>query len=224
MARSVSEAFDQLLARQELTSQQLITIGLHVSAIDVFLRSNYAMASKSIEIGSAARQTICRGERDIDILAPFSVPQYWERFRNDSRQFLYWVRNGLNDHYGKTMVSSKQVAVKIDFSDIVADVVPSFHREGGGYFIPNGRGGWRATNPPFHSDLIVRADAREEFSSSSLDQASQSLEFCQRAPSHFLSCGADGRAHEEGTRGRPVVSRSGGGYQDPAWLALEQLF
>jgi hypothetical protein len=55
-------------------------------------------------------------------------------------------------------VSTKQVAIKIDYSDITADVVPCFQRQGGGYFMPDGRGGWRATNPPFHSTLMKDAD------------------------------------------------------------------
>jgi hypothetical protein len=158
MSRTVMQAFDCLIADQELTGKQLIAIGLHVNGIAEYLRGNYSMAEKPFTIGSSARGTICRPERDIDVLAPFSVSEYWKRYETNSRNFLYWVRGVLDDHYGRTEVSSKQVAVVIDFTDTVADVVPAFRRTGGGYLIPDGQGGWRATNPPFHTALTANAD------------------------------------------------------------------
>jgi hypothetical protein len=94
------------------------------------------MAETPFTVGSSARGTICRPERDIDPPAPFSVSEYWKRFESNSQDFLYWARAGLNEHYPRTEVSSKQVAVVIDFSDTVTDLVPAFGRTGGGYLIP----------------------------------------------------------------------------------------
>lgn len=82
------------------------------------------------------------------------------RFDDDSSQFLYWVRNDLNDHYYRTGVSSQRVAVTLDFTDIVTDVTPCFWKtsEDEGFWMPDGHGGWMLTNPPFHAKLVADAD------------------------------------------------------------------
>jgi hypothetical protein len=40
------------------------------------------------------------------------------------------------------------------------DLVPGFYRTGDGFLIPNGAGGWQATNPPFHDQLMTDANVR----------------------------------------------------------------
>ncbi len=158
MAQSVEQAFEVLLERQLLTPGQAETAKTRVAGLANFFVDTFSMAEQPFPMGSYARDTICRSERDIDLMAPFSVPEYWERYKRDSRAFLYWVRDWLNDRYFATKVSSKQVAVTLDFTVIVADVAPCFRRTGGGYLMPNGRGGWMATNPLFHTRLIGEAD------------------------------------------------------------------
>jgi tRNA nucleotidyltransferase (CCA-adding enzyme) len=96
------------------------------------------MAESAITVGSYARGSIIRIESDIDILAPLDYPTYKETYDNDSQAFLYMVRDSLNKKFGSTSVSSKKVAVKLDFSSITVDVVPCFRRDGGGFFMPDG--------------------------------------------------------------------------------------
>lgn len=161
MVTSVEDAFNVLLERQELTPDQSDVASKRIPAIADFLASNLAMAERAFPMGSYARGTLCRSERDLDILAPlapYSPDGYWERYKYDSRAFLYWIRKLLNDRYYATNVSSKQVAVKLDFSTIVVEVVPCFPRKGGGYLMPNGSGGWMNTNPPYHTTYITDAD------------------------------------------------------------------
>ncbi len=160
MTKNVVAAFDTLLDRQRLTDNQESVAESRVSGLQSFFIRNFVMAQAPVTMGSYARGTLCAGERDIDMLAPFSRPDYWNRFERDSRAFLYWVRNDLNERYATTKVSSRQVAVKLDFTTILTDVVPCFPRPGGGYLMPNGQGGWMATNPPYHTQLI--ADAHRE--------------------------------------------------------------
>jgi Second Messenger Oligonucleotide or Dinucleotide Synthetase domain len=193
MSRTVMQAFDCLIADQELTGKQLIAIGLHVNGIAEYLRGNYSMAEKPFTIGSSARGTICRPERDIDVLAPFSVSEYWKRYETNSRNFLYWVRGVLDDHYGRTEVSSKQVAVVIDFTDTVADVVPAFRRTGGGYLIPDGQGGWRDQPAVPHSAHCQRRSSRWR-PTRSARQAPEGVEFREWPPYDLVSRRADGRA------------------------------
>lgn len=158
MAKTVEAAFDELIGRQALTSIQEKTVTERGMRLGIYFTSNFTMAETPFYIGSFARQTSCASQRDIDMMAPFSVSVYWDRYKNDSRAFLYWVRNHLNDHYHSTEVSSRQVAVTLDFTIIAMDVVPCFRRTGGGYLMPNGAGGWMATNPPFHTQMIAAAD------------------------------------------------------------------
>jgi hypothetical protein len=117
------------------------------------------MAQTAFPIGSYARKTLIRVERDIDVLAPLSYSAYKHTvYGDDSRELLYMVRNALNERYGTTKVSSQQVAVKLDFASITVDVVPCYTRSGGGYLMADGYRGWKPTNPPFHAELMQRAN------------------------------------------------------------------
>ncbi len=159
MPRSVSGAFTELLGRLELTSEQSQTAATRAKALKDFFETNFTMASRAFMIGSYRRGTLIRPERDIDLLAPLDYPTYKAQYDDDSRAFLYFVRDRLNDRYATTRVSSRQVAIVLDFNVIRADVVPAFSRKGGGYFIPNGRKGWTATNPEYHARLIGDRDS-----------------------------------------------------------------
>jgi hypothetical protein len=159
MATSVAAGFTELLNRLALTDRQRSTAKSHIENIISFFTSNFVLASAGVfYTGSYRRGTMVRPTRDVDILAALSVKEYDGTYGDDSSKFLYMVRNALNDRYGATTVSSKRVAVKLDFSDVVADVVPCFPRQGGGFLMPNGTGGWRGTNPPVHTRLMREAD------------------------------------------------------------------
>lgn len=84
---------------------------------------------------------------------------YKARYDNDSAGMLRWLRERLNIEYGSTTVSTKQVAIRMALGDgLQVDLVPTFPRKGGGYLMPNGSGGWRSTNPPFHAAAMSRAN------------------------------------------------------------------
>jgi hypothetical protein len=158
MAKTVSGAFLELLGRLDLTADQAETASTRATALKDFFDRNFTMAERSFTIGSYRRGTLVRPERDIDLLAPLDYTTYKDRFDNDSRAFLYFVRDELNDRYALSKVSSRGVAVLLDFNVIRADVVPAFRRMGGGYFIPDGRKRWTATNPDFHTRIIRDRD------------------------------------------------------------------
>ncbi len=158
MARTVEAAFDELLGRESLTANQILEAQIRINHLNNFLRSNLSLAGAPILTGSYARGTLCASERDIDILVPFSTSHYWARYQANSRNFLYWVRGYLNDHYKRSDVSSRQVAVRLDFLTFATEVTPGFHRQGEGYVIPNGTEGWLNTNPPFHARMMAEAD------------------------------------------------------------------
>ena len=160
MARSVEAAFNELLDRQRLTSTQVGVADTRINALQDFFDKNFTMAERAFKTGSYARGTICSGQKDVDLMAPLYYPTYKDRYDNDSRAFLYYVRDQLNERYWATKVSARQVAVTLDFTSITADVVPCFQRsgQGGGFFMPDGTGGWMETNPKYHTQLIARGD------------------------------------------------------------------
>jgi len=160
MATTVNGGFNELIDRLALTEEQRSTASTRVASIRDIFDGRFTMAERVFTIGSYARGTLVRWERDVDLLASVSAEEYWERYRYNSRDFLYWVRDTLNDYYATTDVSSRQIAVVLDFSVIRCEVVPAFNRLGGGYLIPDGSGGWQATNPPHHRTLMREADER----------------------------------------------------------------
>jgi predicted nucleotidyltransferase len=158
MATTVIGGFTELLERLALTEVQRSSASTRVTGIRDFCSDRFAMAERASTVGSYARGTLVRWERDIDILSPLSVSDYWERYKGDSSLFLYWFRNALNDGYATTKVSSREVAAVLDFTVIRCEVVPAFRRQFGGYLIPDGKGGWQATNPPYHQQFMKDAD------------------------------------------------------------------
>jgi len=154
VARTVIKGFDELLGNLALTDNQEAAARSRRDGLVGFFTEHLTMDESAYGIGSYARSTLIRPERDIDLLAPLSANEYWQRFKDDSKVFLYWVRGKLNEGYEKTRVSSRGLSVKLDFSIVEADVVPCFVRRGEGYLMPNGAGGWLATNPRFHMKLM----------------------------------------------------------------------
>ncbi|MGO2537105.1 MAG: SMODS domain-containing nucleotidyltransferase [Brachybacterium tyrofermentans] len=164
MPRTVPEGFNELRSRLHLTETQKETAKTRTAALKSFLESELNLATKPVVVGSFARDTIVRPERDIDLLVPLNYSQYKNTAAgDDSQALLYHVRNKLNDRYASTKVSSQQVAVKLDFTDITVDVVPGFPRQGGGYLVADGSSGWQATNPPFHKMHMSDASAISGF-------------------------------------------------------------
>ena len=160
MPPTVAAAFDALLADLRLTSaQQAIARGRIAHLRSLF--TDYAVSRQPWAIGSYGRSTIIRRERDIDVMVALSVSEYWARYEGDSRLFLRWLRDGLNRQYKNTRVGVRGMAVHLALGeDLEVDLVGGFHRKGGGFVIPDGSGGWQATNPPFHDQLMTDANVR----------------------------------------------------------------
>jgi SMODS domain-containing protein len=155
--RDVLVAFNELLARQALTPAQAQIANGRITDIRTFFNNKLQMAMPVFAVGSAARGTIAAGERDVDLMAAVANT-YANKYRADSRQFLYDIRQLLTRPYPRTEVGARQVAVVLDFDVIRTEVVPCFKNDGEGFVMPNGTRGWMATNPPFHTALMQAAD------------------------------------------------------------------
>lgn len=161
MARTVTEAFNEFRGRLILTDRQKQLATGRISNLRTIFDQDFDVAKKPWAIGSYGRETIIRLERDIDVMVALSVSGYWKTYENNSAAFLRMVRDRLNKRYPNTKVSTRQIAVVLELGeDLEVDLVPGFHRTGGGFLIPNGSGRWLATNPPFHDDLMANANMR----------------------------------------------------------------
>lgn len=159
MATTVQAGFSVLLSRQHLADIQKATADTRIVGLKKSFANNFAMAAGGVFLaGSYGRGTICRGQRDIDLIAPLSYPTYKATYDNDPKGFLYFVRKRLNERYYATKVSSKRVAVTLDFTGISVDIVPCFPRFGDGYLMPNGKGDWMPTNPKFHNTFFAKVN------------------------------------------------------------------
>ena len=161
MPTTVPAAFTELQARLALTPKQRDIAAGRLANLQAFFAANYAVAKAPWAIGSYGRGTIVRPERDVDIMVALSVPEYWKRYKGDSRVFLRWLRDGLNRQYKNTRVGVRGMAVHLALGEgLEVDLVGAFRRTGGGLVIPDGAGGWQATNPPFHDQLMTDANVR----------------------------------------------------------------
>lgn len=160
MAYTVGGGFSALLEGLNLTTTQKATAEGRLSHLVTYFTNNITCAELPFKIGSYERGTIIRWRRDIDVMVALHYATYKARYDDDSAGMLRWLRDRLNTEYGDTNVSTKQVAIRMALGgDLQVDLVPTFPRSGGGYLMPDGFGGWRSTNPPFHAAAMSRANA-----------------------------------------------------------------
>lgn len=164
MAATVTASFSALLGDLDLSDRQKALAEGRIEHLkSYFAAPAFEVRTPARAIGSYGRGTLVAWERDIDVIVALTDDPYWERYKGDSRSFLYWIRDGLNNAYPGTKVSSKEVAVRMFLSEnLQVDLVPAFGRDaqGNGFFIPNGSRGWLATNPLYHDHLVATSDAR----------------------------------------------------------------
>jgi hypothetical protein len=161
MATTVIGGFYDLLKDLDLTERQEQIADARVDHLETWFINNISCARYPFKIGSYERGTVIRWRRDIDMLVALAYDPYWERYGSDSSALLYWLRGKLDAAYGSTTVSTRQVAIRMALSDgLQVDLVPGFVRKNEGFLIPDGKGRWQSTNPPFHSDLIAKNDRR----------------------------------------------------------------
>jgi hypothetical protein len=169
MASTVSKAFDEFEAKLRPTDNQRATIAARRSVTAKYLGQSFGSGSgmellSTRVIGSADRDTIIRPIDDIDVLAVFEDAAFYS-YQNDSRKFLYRVRDALNE-YNVKVVGARGQAVRLFYSEPPhVDIVPAVKRDSGGYFIPSGetdfwgRHRWLITDPDQHARWMSERNA-----------------------------------------------------------------
>jgi hypothetical protein len=163
MATTVVSAFDQFRSNLEITDLQTETVSTRHNGVRDVLKSGLTLVGDFLT-GSYARQTMIGPlkEADVDVFALLDV-KYFHQFNGQNggpAALLELVRRTLRVTYTKTPdVSRNGQAVTIRFTDFLVDVVPGFHRTGGGFLIPNSvTQSWLSTDPKRHVELFSAAN------------------------------------------------------------------
>lgn len=159
MATTIGQAFDLFRSGLEITGLQAEAVSSRQQRVRAAIESELVVQD-SFLTGSYARSTMISplAEADIDVFVVLSS-QYYQP--GGQAALLDRVKNVLKRTYPTTPeISRNGQAVTISFTDFQVDVVPAFFREGGGYIIPNSRGGtWIATDPKKHVSISAAANA-----------------------------------------------------------------
>lgn len=160
MASTVTQAFNELRSRLEITDLQQSTVSTRQQNVRSAVESHLKVLD-SFLTGSYSRHTMIAplAEADIDILIVLD-PEY--HADNGQANLLDLVKRVLKNTYPRTPdISRNGQAVTIQFDDFAVDVVPAFYRKGGGYLIPNSaRQAWIATDPKKHVEILSEANAK----------------------------------------------------------------
>ena len=134
MARTTFTAFAQFRSNLEITDLQSSTTSIRQTKVREAVERGLTVTSSFLS-GSYKRNTMIAPLRsaDIDIFMVLD-PTYYSQF--GPAGLLDKVRAVLRETYPTTpKISRNGQAVTISFTDFTVDVVPSFHRRGGGYFV-----------------------------------------------------------------------------------------
>jgi len=153
VAKTVAGAFSDCLRHLELTANQRAQLESRRATTHGYLAEAFGDTSdmplvRTALIGSASRDTIIRPFDDIDVLAVFGhAPDVYKRYRADSRQFLYRVRDALA-RFNIRVVGARGQAVRLFYRvSPHVDVAPVLPHADGGYLLPAGDGSWIRTDP-----------------------------------------------------------------------------
>ncbi len=158
MVRTIADAFRVFRTSLEITDLQEHTVASRQQDVRGVLERDFSV-SDTFLTGSYRRSTMIRPlkEADVDIFVVLDVSYYRE---DGKRALLDNIKRSLRKTYTKTPdIRPDGSAVTITFSDFKVDVVPAFHRKGGGYLIPSLElNRWISTDPKRHVDIWTSAN------------------------------------------------------------------
>jgi hypothetical protein len=153
MATTVRTAFDDFAARLEPTEQQRADATTkHTGVRDCLNRTLWV--ETAFLTGSYARRTIIRPPNDIDLFVVLDYSKHSDLYQqwNGVQLSLEKFHSQLKNCYPDTPIRKDLPAIHLSFSTYGLDVVPAFHRNGGGYMIVDPRGsGWISSDPQKHA-------------------------------------------------------------------------
>lgn len=159
MATTIAQSFAKLRSNLEITDLQQETVSTRQTSIREVLAAELTLLD-SFLTGSYSRSTMISplSEADVDVFIVLDA-SYFER--DGQVALLDRVKRVLRGTYTKTPdISRNGQAVTITFTDFVVDVVPAFHRNGGGFLIPSTHAGgyWLQTDPKKHVEISAASN------------------------------------------------------------------
>jgi hypothetical protein len=161
MAISIIGSFSTFKSNSGITDNQAASIAATQKNIRKVLGDNLSVNDDFLT-GSYVRGTLIppMSEADADIFVVLDVKYYHHYNGQNGGQagLLDWIRRNLIKQYPKTpSISRNGQAVTITFDAYKVDVTPAFHKQGGGYLIPNSNNQtWLSTNPKTHIDMSTQ--------------------------------------------------------------------
>jgi hypothetical protein len=163
MATTVQQGFLKLRSNLEITALQASTVSARQVKIREVMEAGMTVLD-TFQTGSYARSTMIAplSEADVDIFVVLDAKYYYNYNGQNGGQagLLDAVKRTLRKTYTQTPdISRNGQAVTIRFTDFDVDVVPGFHRAGGGFLIPNSiANSWLETDPKKHVELTTAAN------------------------------------------------------------------
>lgn len=159
MATTIKQSFLEFKSNLEITGLQQQDVSTRQKNVRDAIATDLTVLD-SFLTGSYQRSTMIAplNEADIDIFVVLD-PTYFQL--GGQTTLLDKVKVSLKKAYPKTpKISRNGQAVTITFSDFVVDVVPSFHRKGGGFLIPDSvNANWISTDPKKHVAIWTDANS-----------------------------------------------------------------
>lgn len=163
MTLTTAQAFDKFWDQVSLDDVTQETIQQRKDAVVNAMQKAFPSSStmryvSSALIGSMGRRTAGRPFDDIDIMVHLKVDDdLWLRtYQQNSSDFLYRVRNSLNNASTVQKIGARGQAVRMFYADgLSVDVAAVVKYDSGGYGIPGGDGTWLTTDPSVHATYIT---------------------------------------------------------------------
>lgn len=164
MATTVQQSFQKFKENLEITGLQTTTVSGRQQNVRDVLAAELTVLD-SFLTGSYSRSTMIAPlkEADVDIFFVLDA-KYFHHYNNGQNGgqagLLDLVKRTLRRTYTSTPdISRNGQAVTIQFTDFGVDVVPGFHRNGGGFLIPNSlSASWLSTDPKRHVEISTAAN------------------------------------------------------------------
>ncbi|HWA24344.1 MAG TPA: CBASS oligonucleotide cyclase [Lacunisphaera sp.] len=168
MPSTVPQAFQTLKTNLEITGLQAATVSTRQQTVRGVVAAGLTVVDDFLT-GSYSRDTMIAPlkEADVDIFTVLDV-KYFHQYNNGlnggQAGLLDLTKRTLLRTYTRTPdISRNGQAVTIRFEDFIVDVIPAFHRQGGGFLIPNALSGtWISTDPKKHIELLTQANAAHD--------------------------------------------------------------
>jgi hypothetical protein len=169
MATTITASFKQFKQNLEITELQSSVVSTRQQSVKDVVAANMTVLD-SFLTGSYKRHTMIAPlqEADIDVFVILDN-KYYYHYNNGQNGgqagLLDLLRRTLLRTYTRTPhIARDGQAVTIHFNDFLVDVVPGFHRQGGGYLIANSiQQQWISTNPVKHVELVSTSNEAHEY-------------------------------------------------------------